>query len=213
MPSSHGPASAALRGQLVELRTLRRGDAAALDVVLRDRGATRWLPPRVRDETGAAFLARVLAEARSGDGRPFAIRPLGSGDVLGQIRLFRWSRTEASAEVGYWIRRSAWGNGYATDGVRVACRYGFRTMRLHRIGARVVAGNDASRRVLEKVGFRFEGIERASVVVANQRRDVWTFGLLRPEWRNARGPSATVGTRRPCPPGRPGEERVGSEAR
>lgn len=176
---------APLRGRRVELRRLRRSDASALDMVLRDRRATRWLPPRVRGETGARFVARVLAETRRGDGAPFVIRPLGATEVVGQIRLFHCSPLERNADVGYWIRRSSWGNGFATEALSLACRYGFRSMALARIQAKVVVGNDASRRVLEKVGFQLEGTERRSAVLARGRGDVWSFGLLRGELRTS----------------------------
>jgi ribosomal-protein-alanine N-acetyltransferase len=170
-----------LVGRRVDLRALRPSDAAALEPMMRDRRVTKWLPPTIRTVSAQQFVTRLLTEARRGDGPPLAILPRGSTEVVGQIRLFHWSRVTHTAEVGYWLRRSSWGNGLASEALALTCRYGFRSMSLHRIQAKVVVGNDASRRVLEKVGFRLEGTARESARVARKWTDVWDFGLLRDE--------------------------------
>ncbi|MCI4370169.1 MAG: GNAT family N-acetyltransferase [Thermoplasmata archaeon] len=185
-------AATSLCGRLVELCPLRSADAAAVHAILSDRRATRWLPVRVRNETGAQFVRRVLQQDRKGDGVAFSIRALASGEVIGQIRLFHLSPQDRSAEVGYFLRRSSWGNGFATEALRLACRYGFGPWKLHRISALVVAGNDASRAVLEHAGFRLEGTERAATSVSGRWTDVWALGLLRGELRQ-RGPAGRGG--------------------
>ncbi|MCI4352567.1 MAG: GNAT family N-acetyltransferase [Thermoplasmata archaeon] len=172
-----------LRGRLVALRSLRVTDASALDTLLRDGRVTRLLPPRVRRETGRQFVTRVLREQRRGEGVSFAVLPLGSDEVIGQIRLINWSRSERTAEVGYWFRRKYWGRGFATDALRLTCRFGFRHLSLHRIEAIVVVGNVGSRRVLEHVGFRLEGRSRRAARLAVRWADEWRFGLLRGELR------------------------------
>lgn len=172
-----------LHDEDVQLRPLRFADAGALNRVLRDRRATRYLPPRVRQETGRQFVARVLQEQRQGEGVAFAIVRSESDAVVGQIRLMNWSRAERSAEVGFWLRRTDWGRGYGTSALRLACRYGFRSMNLHRIEALVVEGNIGSRRILAKVGFRLEGTERHGARVNQRWVDVWRLGLLRGELR------------------------------
>jgi len=174
-----------IHGRLVTLRPLRRSDAPSLDRVLRDMRATRWLPPRVRRETGEQFVERVLQEQRTGRGLAFAIVPQGSQEAVGQIRLFDWYPPEQRAEIGYWIRRAYWGRGFATEALRLTCQAGFRRLHLHRIDANVVAENVASAKVLEKVGFREEGVARSSARVGQGWADVRIFGLLRPEFRVA----------------------------
>lgn len=139
---------------------------------------------RVRRETGSRFVHRVLTEQRRDGGAAFAIRLNDGEETIGQIRLLNWAPTEREAEVGFWIRRKFWGRGYGTEALRLACRYGFRAMRLHRIEAIVVVGNMGSRRVLEKAGFRVEGRNRQSARLADRWVDTWRFGLLRREFRS-----------------------------
>jgi RimJ/RimL family protein N-acetyltransferase len=170
-----------LRGDLVELRPLAASDAEALDRILRDRQVARGLPYRVRREGGAAWLARVLRAQRKGEGEAFGIRPLDERELVGQIRLFHWSRPERRAEVGYWLRRREWRRGFGTESLRLACRHGFSSMGLHRIEANVVAENARSLAILERVGFRREGLFRSSAALADGWADEVHLGLLRGE--------------------------------
>jgi RimJ/RimL family protein N-acetyltransferase len=179
-----------LQGRLVSLRPLRRSDAAALDRALRDRRVTRFLPPRVRHETGRQFVTRILSEHRRGGGPAFAIRPAETEETVGQIRFLNWSPGERKAEVGFWMRRKYWGRKFGTEAIRLICRYGFRSLSLHRIEAVVVAGNWGSRRALEKVGFREEGLSRQSLRLGDGWGDVWNFGLLRGELLDPSVPTA-----------------------
>jgi len=170
----------------IRIRPLRRSDAAALAPLLRDGQVTRFLPPRVRRESSKAFVARVLREQRAGEGFSFAVHRAGSREAIGQIRLFRWSRFESEAEVGFWLRRSAWGHGYATEALELLAARAFRRERLHRLAATVVEGNLRSARVLEKVGFRREGRRRGAARIDRQWVDLIEFGLLREEWERGR---------------------------
>jgi len=173
-----------VRDSLVLLRPLRLSDAAPLDKVLRDGMATRWLPGRVRRESGQEFVDRVLHEQRESGGLCFAIVPIGSSEAVGQVRLFDWSRFEKHAEVGYWMRRSCWGRGFGTEALRLICRQGFHRMHLRRIEANVVVHNIASARVLEKVGFRLEGRSRSAARLSRGWADELNYALLRPEFRD-----------------------------
>ncbi|HXY47224.1 MAG TPA: GNAT family protein [Thermoplasmata archaeon] len=166
----------------MELRPLRHSDGAALDAIFRDSQVKRMLPPRVRRETGVQFTARVLGENRRRDGYAFAVRWLGTPEAIGLIRLRNWSHEERSAEVGYWIRRRDWGRGAGSEALHLVCRFGFRSMRLHRIVANVVAGNTRSIRTLEGAGFRQEGKRRLSARVSRGWADELEFGLLRADW-------------------------------
>ena len=173
--------SRVLQGRLVILRPLRRQDASALDGILRDGRATRFLPARVRREDGRLFVTRVLRDRHKGNGFAFAIFESGTEEAIGQARLFNWSHPEHTAELGIWLRRGSWGQGYGTEAIRLLCRYGFRSMSLHRIEALVVEGNAGSRRALERAGFQLEGTERRSARLGARWADTWRFGLLRGE--------------------------------
>lgn len=163
------------------VRPLRPTDGPTLDRFLKDKQVTRFLPARVRSETGLKFVERVLRDQRRGAGFAFAIVPKGSEEVVGQVRLFNWSTWERSAELGYWLGRAHWGKGYGTDAVRLVCHFGFQSMDLHRINAVVVAGNHQSEHALLKVGFQREGSSRKSGRLDDEWRDEWLYGMLEGE--------------------------------
>jgi RimJ/RimL family protein N-acetyltransferase len=167
------------------LRPLRPAHAPALDRILKDRQATRFVSPWTRRESGRQWVTRILAEQRAGKRVAFAIRLLSSRETIGQINLFNWSHWDHEAEVGLWLRRKYWGRGLGTEALALVCRYGFRSMSLHRIEALVVVGNEGSKRALEKVGFRPEGRSRESARVRGHWTDTWRLGLLRGELKLA----------------------------
>ncbi len=87
-----------------------------------------------------------------------------------------------NAEVGYWLGEPYWGRGIISDALPVLVRYIFQNFQVNRLYACVLAGNDASMRVLEKAGFRHEAIHRKATVKNNQYLDEHLFALLREEF-------------------------------
>jgi RimJ/RimL family protein N-acetyltransferase len=67
-----------------------------------------------------------------------------------------------NAEISYFLRESVRGQGWATRSVLLVSRWAFRSLGIERIELRVHPENEASRRVAERAGFVFEGVERAS---------------------------------------------------
>jgi RimJ/RimL family protein N-acetyltransferase len=79
----------------------------------------------------------------------------------------------AVGEVGYLISPAARGRGYATAALGAISRWGFAELGLSRVVWRAEVGNYASRRVAEKAGFAFEGVQRAGTGDSGARRDMW----------------------------------------
>lgn len=85
-------------------------------------------------------------------------------------------------ELAYWITPDEWGNGYATAAGGLLVDHGFDELGLHRIEASAFESNDASRRVLEKLGFTQEGVARKEALVDGAWMDKIQYGLLGDEW-------------------------------
>lgn len=83
-----------------------------------------------------------------------------------------------SAEIGYWIGEPYWGLGIATHAVRLIVDYGFQNLNLVRIFTGVFDYNIASQKVLEKVGFKKEGIFEKSIIKNGQIFDEYRYGLI-----------------------------------
>ncbi len=87
-----------------------------------------------------------------------------------------------SAALGYWLGKPFWGRGIMTTAVKVMTAYGFETLGLIRIDARVHKGNDASARVLEKAGYTLEGLLRKAILKQGVPIDHYVYAILREEW-------------------------------
>lgn len=100
--------------------------------------------------------------------------PLG---VTGYIH-----RDDDCAEVGFLFAPQAQGKGYGFESLQAVCDYAFMQGVIRRLTATVTAGNVASKRLLEKVGFVLEGELRESYWLAGEWQNDWLFGLLRKEY-------------------------------
>jgi RimJ/RimL family protein N-acetyltransferase len=68
-------------------------------------------------------------------------------------------------ETGYWVRTSVQGQGFATEAANALVRYAFGALGMLRIGLTHSGGNEASRRIAERLGFSFEGIQRGANIL------------------------------------------------
>ena len=102
---------------------------------------------------------------------------------IGTTTLFRFDPRHRRAEVGYALRSDHWGQGLASEAVSLAIDWALRTLDLHRVEADIDPRNDASRRVLERLGFRSEGVLREHFFVGDLATDSELFGVLATEWR------------------------------
>lgn len=91
--------------------------------------------------------------------------------------------TYRRAELAYWVTPDEQGAGYATDAAETVLAHGFDRLGLHKVTAKAFSSNDASRRVLEKLGFAREGVFREEAFVGGTFLDVIRYGLLADDWR------------------------------
>ena len=121
------------------------------------------------------WIAGAAHDLAAGTGYTFAIERLAYSGLVGAIGLMRDSAADAHAELGYWIARTYWGNGFATEAARRAISFGFGDLGLDRVWACLFAENQASRRVLEKAGLRHTETRRENCPGRGGERDVAYF--------------------------------------
>jgi len=126
-----------------------------------------------------------IAAAQNDPECRLAITLRSDGCLVGGVGL-RVAEQHQHAELGYWLGVPYWAKGYATEAAREMIRYGFENLHLHRIFASYFKGNDASRRVLEKLGMRYEGCQREHVRKWDRFVDSELYGMLRRDWDMAR---------------------------
>lgn len=178
---------ARLREGRVELRPLRLRDATAWREV-RTRNA-RWLRPweatlplaeHDAPTTYGAMVRRLRAEAREGRSLPFALTV--DGAFSGQVTVGGIARGSLlSAYIGYWIDQRVAGRGIMPTAVALATDHCFREVGLHRVEINIRPENAASLRVVEKLGFRAEGLRERYLHIDGEWRDHLTFALCAEE--------------------------------
>lgn len=178
------PAPTLVTERLV-LRELRLDDAAAVSAGAGDKRVARYLlqvPSPYPVALARRWILGRLDWWNEGRGVTLAIARRTSPQLLvGTVSLRRFAR-DRRAELGYWLAASAWNFGFATEACRAIVDFGFRELDLARIYAQVLAGNQASVHVLEKLGMVHEGIKRQHVRKGLKLCDVLIYGLLREEW-------------------------------
>ena len=110
----------------------------------------------------------------------FAFAVTLDDEAIGSIGVFRGENIHSrTAELGYYLGEPYWGHGYATSAVKQACEYVFDHSDIMRIYAEPFARNVASCRVLEKAGFRLEGVLRRNAVKNGKTEDMKMYALLK----------------------------------
>lgn len=106
----------------------------------------------------------------------------GDGELVGVCGFNYWSRRDCRASVGYDMARAYWGRGIMSEGLGAVVAFGFARMGLNRIEADADVRNPASQRVLEKLGFQQEGIQREQFWDNGMFYDLALFSLLRRDY-------------------------------
>lgn len=171
-------------GRGVTLRNLVPGDVAAVGEVF-DAEVTRFLGFGVRDEAETrAYVEENIALARRVPRTKFLLAIETPGEdvptLVGTIALVVESPGVAS--VGFALRRSMWGRGYAGAALEALLGYAFTTLGLHRVWAGHEPDNAASGRVLERAGMVREGTRRQDVFLRDGWRDTVVYAAVAPEW-------------------------------
>ena len=132
---------------------------------------------------GAAeqWIADAAESLERGDGLHGAIVRRSDGAFLGAVGLLL-EPGHARAELGYWLGKPHWWQGYATEAARALVRNGFEAEGLNRIFAHHFTRNPASGRVLQKLGMTHEGRRRQHTLKDGEFLDMEAYGMLRSEF-------------------------------
>ncbi|MGE0629658.1 MAG: GNAT family N-acetyltransferase [Hyphomicrobiaceae bacterium] len=142
-----------------------------------------WEPQWARDElTRSAYRRRLrhyAREAREGVGYAYFIFRADDERLLGGLTLSNVRRgVSQSASLGYWLGEPYVRRGYMSAAVEAIARFGFEDLDLHRIEAACLPVNEASIRVLERCGFRREGLARRYLKINGEWQDHLLYARL-----------------------------------
>lgn len=126
-----------------------------------------------------AWIGNQRRESVRGRATNFAIRLLPDAPLIGCASLRDIDREHLQAELGFWIGRDWWGQGYAREAAAEVLRFGFEDLGLNRIYAHHMVRNPAAGQVLLHIGMRREGLLRERVRKWGVFEDVVVYAMLR----------------------------------
>jgi ribosomal-protein-alanine N-acetyltransferase len=169
----------------VTLRLLRVRDAKALERLI--LGNREWLRPwEATNPFGPnsfdikAMTKGLVRQLDNQTGLPFVIEH--QGQVVGQLNVANILYGSVSnAVIGYWVVPEVAGRGITPTAVALATDYLFNVVGLHRVEIDIRPENVASLRVVEKLGFRYEGLKERYIHINGAWRDHYVFALTHEE--------------------------------
>lgn len=198
MNESTGCSTPILKTDRLILRQFADSDASRIHHLVNDKEVaytTHYIPYPYPEGAAEEWLKEHEQLVRVGEAVVFAVciagkeidtdKLIGSADaenqteplLIGTVGL-AIANLDHRAELGYWLGREYWGQGYGTEAVTAAIDFGFDALGLHRIFATHIQRNVASARVLKKVGFKREGVLRQHARKWGVFEDVICYGLL-----------------------------------
>jgi RimJ/RimL family protein N-acetyltransferase len=171
----------------LRLRPFTRGDVDAVHAYRSREDVTRFLldEPMSREACAEAVQARVgqTAWVEEGDKIILAVERKDDAAMIGEVLLMLRSVASRQGEIGYIFNPDHFGRGYATEASRTLVALGFDTAGVHRIYARCHVLNEASRKVMERLGMRQEAHFREHNFVKGAWDDELVYAILEDEWR------------------------------
>jgi RimJ/RimL family protein N-acetyltransferase len=165
------------------LRELTLADAPAVHRLAGERevaATTRLIPHPYPEGLAEVWISGLADRYAKGENASFAIT-LKDGPLIGAIGLLI-NLGDNHAELGYWIGKPFWNQGYCTEAARAVVAYGFESVNLQRVFANYFAINPASGRVMAKLGMQPEGVLRKHRFKWGEYVDLIVCGLLRDEY-------------------------------
>lgn len=177
------------------LRPFVTGDFDAVYAIHSRADVARYLywDPRTAAEVREVLQrkTRSTAIAAEGDGLSLALVVEATGELIGDCSLQLLSREHRQGEIGILLHPDHQGRGYATEAGAVLLRLAFEELALHRVMGRLEARNEASARVLERLGMRREAHLIENEYVKGEWQSELVYAILDREWRAASGSRPT----------------------
>lgn len=167
------------------LRSFTLRDAADVQRLAGDKAiasTTLNIPHPYKDGVAEEWIGTHQEGFEKGESVHFAIVDRQKHYLIGAMGLTINKRFE-SAELGYWIGKPYWNNGYCTEATEAVLEYGFQTLGLNRIQASHFKRNPASGRVMQRIGMAYEGCRKQHVKKWEKFEDLEMYGIVKTDYQ------------------------------
>lgn len=170
--------------ELLGLRKIRNFDNASIFRIMSQPNVTRYYNawPMKELEEADAIIQKLETHFATGFGIRWAIELKANYSYIGSIGFFGGEENPFAAEIGFELGTEYWRKGLTAEAIRTLVPFGFSKLGLERIQARVVDGNIASQRLLEKCGFGYEGLQRKKGFWKNELQDLHFYSIFKEDY-------------------------------
>ncbi len=177
-----------LQTSRLTLRPFKMADAPAVHRLLATREIaemTANIPHPYEDGMAEEWILSHTSAREDDEGASFAITLRGEESLTPTLCGAMGISINAAhqhAELGYWIGVPYWNKGFATEAGIAVLHYAFAELNLNRVFASHYTKNPASGRVMQKIGMRYEGLQRQHRLKWENFEDLALYGILRDDW-------------------------------
>ena len=166
------------------LRELKRSDAKDVYEYSANPKTSEFLLWEVHksQEYTKEFIDYVISKYKSGEYNDWALVYKFNNKMIGTCGFTKIDQENNVAEIGYVINPEYWNLGLATEAAEAVIKFAFDTMKMNRVEAKFMYGNDASLAVMRKLGMKFEGYHRDMLFVKGKDRTIGYAAILRSEY-------------------------------
>lgn len=177
-----------LKSERLSLRPMHPIDAEDMYDYARREDLTEYLlwSPHPSVTYTEDYLRYVQTRYSLGDFYDWAVIDRDSRRMIGTCGFTKIDTANNSGEIGYVINPDFRGKGYALEAAARVMEFGFSELGLHRIEAKFIKGNEASLRVMEKLGMTFEGYHRDCMLIKGRYRTIGFCAILEEEYGKTR---------------------------
>ncbi len=140
-------------------------------------------------DAAKAWIAGQVFSFQQSTSLHFAIELQESDELIGAIELVHIDPDAAQAELGFWVGKPWWAEGYATEAAREIIRYGFESLSLNRIYAHFLSRNPKSGHLLRRLRMKKEGVLRQRARKWDVFEDVILYAIVRDDLTAKRKPA------------------------
>ena len=176
-----------LKTERLNLRPFRLDDAPVVTVLAGERDIafnTLNIPHPYEVGMAEEWIGAHQEMYQRGEQLNYAIERKSDRRLVGAVGLMLDPKHNR-AELGYWVGKPYWGQGYCTEAAAELLRYGFEVLELNRIQASHYSRNFASGKVMDKLGMKYEGCLRSHIYKWGEYLDIVYRGILKSEYENS----------------------------
>jgi [ribosomal protein S5]-alanine N-acetyltransferase len=177
----------ALEGSRILLRPIVESDAESIFEYCGDPEVSKFTTWETHQTTedSMALIRHARANYKRKNCEPYGIAlKTNPKKIIGTTGWFWNTKQHKSIEIAYALARPFWGKGLIVEAVRLVVNEALKENDIHRISSRCISENKASQRVMDKLGMRFEGTLRQSMLVKGRFVDITHFSMTKEEWEN-----------------------------